>query len=98
MRELVSVAAAVVAIAATFLLLRPLARHLFAGSSARAAEWVYPREPTRTDVFMSALGEEVRPWRGGRVVLLSLLGVLFFFMSFKAAEWTVTGLVSLAVS
>ena len=98
MRELVPMAAAAVAIAATFLLLRPLARHLFAGSTARAAEWVVPREPTRMDVFMSALGEEVRPWRGGRVVLLCLLGVLCCFMSFKAAEWTLTCLVSLTVS
>lgn len=77
-----SIVASAAASVACWLLGRVIVRLLFKGSVDRAAEWVRPRQPTRTDIFMSELAEEVIPWRFGRTILLVVLTPICFVFTF----------------
>jgi hypothetical protein len=78
-----SVVASVVALVACWFLVRAIVRLIFKGSVASAAEWSRPRQPTRADVFMSAMGDEVgHPWRFGRIILLVVLTPVCFVFTF----------------
>ena len=88
-----SVVALVAALVACCFLVRTIVRLLFKGSIARAAEWVRLREPTRTDVFMSELAEEVgRPWRFGRTALLVVLVPVCFVFTFVVVRGVILAL------
>ena len=68
-----SLVAAVVALLVSWLLVRGIIRLLFGSSVGRASQWVRPKHPTRTDIAMSELGEEVVRWRFARVALIVVL-------------------------
>src|SRR4249920_845902 len=89
MASIVALAAASVA---CWFLVRGIVRLLFKGSVARAADWVRPRQPTRTDIFMSELGQEVSSWRFGRTILLVLLTPICFVFTFVVVQAVILAL------
>ena len=77
-----SLAAALVALLASSLLVRGIIRLFFDGSVERVSRWVRPRRATRTDVAMSELGEEVAHWRFARMALIAVLAPVCFGFTF----------------
>jgi hypothetical protein len=80
-----SLVAALAALVASWLLVRTIIRLLFSGSVERASQWVWPKRPTRTDVAMSELGEEVS-WGFGRVALIVVLVPICFGLTFLVVQ------------
>jgi hypothetical protein len=81
-----SLTAALVASLACWLLIRGIVRLLFGGSVERASGWVRPKHPTRTEVAMSELGEEIGYWRFARVALLVVLVPVCFGFTFLVVQ------------
>ena len=81
-----SFVAAVVALLACWLLVRGIVHLVFGGSVERASQWVRPKRPTRTDIAVSELGEEVAHWRFARVSLIVVLVPICFGFTFLIVQ------------
>ena len=81
-----SLIAAVVASLACWMLVRGVGRLLFSGAVGRAYRWVRPKQPTRTDIAMSELGEEVTQWRFARIALIVVLLPVCFGCTFLVVQ------------